>query len=552
MKAVGYIRVSTEDQKNGDGPERQKDTIASYAERNGLEIVETLVDDGFSASSGAHIERGKLGKFLKEADTGKFKGYALLVEREDRLSRLGNTETLFLKCRILKAGVSIHFVNEGNILREVKDLDRMENAVGGTFRSVTNQEFSQKLSERVGRAWAKKKKAAAESKKLFTSRLPAWLEVKDGKPVEVVEDYGSGKNRKIPAATIREIFKLASQGVGSENIAHALNGKALSRGWIVRTLANRATLGEFQPGKSGEVIPDYFPRVVEQSLFDEVRRQMEAKRRNGTYAGGSRTSHKTFNLFTGLIFDVTTEATRALHFQHVPRGRYLMSAFVAGQQQNRVPYDKIESAVLSFLTQADWQAIASETETEEVKTARAELEVLLREIDKVSRRIELDTKDRETEEDESVRRVLARSLAKDEEALATLTETKERLQSNVDAAIALIEPLYSPQTLLELIRQGSPESETLRLKLRSEIAKRVSKISVMFNANPTFNDEGEAYGKGDPNVWIFVEYVNGVVHFASIEENGTVQTIHNGGKDVLRTFELVAREAKKRRKHPMS
>ena len=50
------------------------------------------MDDGYSAFKGHHISKGALGRFLTLADKGKYKGYALVVEQMDRLSRQGIIE----------------------------------------------------------------------------------------------------------------------------------------------------------------------------------------------------------------------------------------------------------------------------------------------------------------------------------------------------------------------------------------------------------------------------------------------------------------------------
>jgi hypothetical protein len=42
--------------------------------------------------------------------------------------------------------------------------------------------------------------------------------------------------------------------------------------------------------------------------------------------------------------------------------------------------------------------------------------------------------------------------------------------------------MYSPESLLALIRSTAPESNDARLRLRSEIRKRISRIDVTFNA----------------------------------------------------------------------
>ena len=112
MKAIAYIRFSSDDQAKGDSVERQAERIEAYASRNGLEIVETLIDDGYSASKGEHLSRGKLGRFLEQSKSGEFKGFALIIERLDRLSRLGIDETNKLIGKLLGSGIVIHVTEE--------------------------------------------------------------------------------------------------------------------------------------------------------------------------------------------------------------------------------------------------------------------------------------------------------------------------------------------------------------------------------------------------------------------------------------------------------
>lgn len=81
-RAVGYVRVSTEEQADsGLGLEAQRTAIASAAGRMGLEIVHWYSDEGVS---GGKID-GRFG-LLQAIDAIK-RGYILLVARRDRLAR---------------------------------------------------------------------------------------------------------------------------------------------------------------------------------------------------------------------------------------------------------------------------------------------------------------------------------------------------------------------------------------------------------------------------------------------------------------------------------
>lgn len=81
MKVFGYIRVSSEDQKYGDGPERQLRNIQEYCANRGYTLVRVFNDEitGTSEDRPALLE---LTKALKndEAD-------GVVIEKLDRLAR---------------------------------------------------------------------------------------------------------------------------------------------------------------------------------------------------------------------------------------------------------------------------------------------------------------------------------------------------------------------------------------------------------------------------------------------------------------------------------
>jgi hypothetical protein len=68
-----------------------------------------------------------------------------------------------------------------------------------------------------------------------------------------------------------------------------------------------------------------------------------------------------------------------------------------------------------------------------------------------------------------------------DEAKAQLVENqtrKETFSAEVAAARSKVQALYCPEALIEAIQAGDPE---LRLKLKTEIAKRVEKIGINFS-----------------------------------------------------------------------
>jgi phage host-nuclease inhibitor protein Gam len=64
--------------------------------------------------------------------------------------------------------------------------------------------------------------------------------------------------------------------------------------------------------------------------------------------------------------------------------------------------------------------------------------------------------------------------------MTDLTEQKEKLRAKVDAARDACEGLHSPEKLLTLVKSSYPESFDVRLRLKSEISKRVKRIEIDF------------------------------------------------------------------------
>lgn len=80
MKVIGYVRVSTEGQVEGNGLEAQKKAIEDYCEEKGHIIVDWVKDEG---ESGAKFRRK-----LDELVLGELEGIgAIVVAKSDRVAR---------------------------------------------------------------------------------------------------------------------------------------------------------------------------------------------------------------------------------------------------------------------------------------------------------------------------------------------------------------------------------------------------------------------------------------------------------------------------------
>jgi DNA invertase Pin-like site-specific DNA recombinase len=83
-KAFGYLRVSSVGQVDGDGFPRQRAAIASYAEKNGIEIVRYFEERGVSGTKDMD-DRPALQEMLVALMSNGVK--TVIIEKLDRLAR---------------------------------------------------------------------------------------------------------------------------------------------------------------------------------------------------------------------------------------------------------------------------------------------------------------------------------------------------------------------------------------------------------------------------------------------------------------------------------
>jgi DNA invertase Pin-like site-specific DNA recombinase len=110
MKAIGYIRVSTENQNGGDsfGLETQRDAIMKHCGANGVELIQIYEDPAFSGSL-PPLERPGLHALLealKDEDITQ-----VIVTRLDRLAR-DTMLSLWLMKEIKKLGAELVSIAE--------------------------------------------------------------------------------------------------------------------------------------------------------------------------------------------------------------------------------------------------------------------------------------------------------------------------------------------------------------------------------------------------------------------------------------------------------
>jgi hypothetical protein len=500
-QAIDYQRFSTDQQGDGSSFERQEADIKKLCLNLDFERIFTIKDAGVSGG-GDHIRTGNLGKFLNEADAGKYRGCAFVVEDLDRLSRMGIYETQALIQRMWNAGLTIHLSRTGRVIAPGDDV---ATAVTTVVESWNAADKRRQMKGYAINGAAKRLNAMLASGVAINGLLPAWLKVADGKVVEVTKAEGTGKMKKIPAATVRRIFELAAEGYGARTILENLNGSAngLSPAWVNKTLASRAPLGEFKSSKLSEPVHDYYPQIVDVDLYRRARAQIEAK--NGmdhnarVRACAGRNSDS--NLFYKLAWDVTNDE----QFRMNRKAPYFMTSHRAGKGRvHQIRYDWFEKAFRVFIrTNIDWQNVITQGKPEELQAAESDQTKLANTVAALRSQIASKTALFEKavgNQEEILLGVIGglhTKLANAETALNAVTATVNELK-------AKLANLESPERLFELL--DAPDNADIRRKLKAEISKVVSRIDL----------EWCEY-KGQRWVSLEVRFINGVEHVAALD-----------------------------------
>jgi DNA invertase Pin-like site-specific DNA recombinase len=488
MKATAYVRWSSDEQTDGHSLQRQTKNVQVYADRVGLTIAETLVDEGFSAFKGAHISKGKLGRFLVDVDKGLYRGTALIVEHIDRLDRRGIEETRTLLARILNAGVEIHVTQENRVIRDTNDfISALLNLVG----SHGATEYSRKLRERVSDAWRKKKHNGANGISI-SRKLPGWLKGAIGEPIRVND---------AKAAVVRRIFDLAINGMGARMIAATLNAEGVPpfgggrpkkvtepwiRSYVQKILANRAVLGEYQPRKGGkpdgDVRDGFFPAVIDLAVWQKARDVMSGRRTEIGNGRGGRIG-KVNNLFTGLVWDATGAKPRPMHFQDkgnrsLPK---LATETTDHNSRHAIRYGQFEKAFLRFLDQLDWTSVLELSESSDILEAEKDLARLIGEIAIGEKQVKKLT---DIMAEFPTKSIHERALAA-EAKLDTNKTAKDAAEKRLETLRARHRDLLDES--IAFAKLSSATDLETRAKLREEIRRKVARIDFQFSEDLSGN-----------------------------------------------------------------
>jgi hypothetical protein len=204
------------------------------------------------------------------------------------------------------------------------------------------------------------------------SACPAWL--------GLTEDKTSFVFLPDRAATVRMIYELSIAGLGGYTIAKQLNAKKIpvfgpSPKWdqstIHNMLSNRATVGEYRPKLKhkrkivsvGEPIADYYPPVIDESLFQAA----QVARRKNLASGRGRKGRLITNLFAGLT--TCAYCGSPVKFYSNGKDKSLICSMVLARQgcyRMAWSYRNFESSFFEFLKVRDLDRTAIDSPEREL------------------------------------------------------------------------------------------------------------------------------------------------------------------------------------------
>jgi DNA invertase Pin-like site-specific DNA recombinase len=366
--AYSYIRFSHPGQAEGDSVRRQAEAAADWCKRNGvtLDTSTTLHDLGKSAYTGSHRQnpdRHALAAFLKLVEQGKVaRGSYLVLENLDRLSREHIQPALLLALNLLQSGIRIVQLKPAEMVFDDRS-DTLPVMMMMMELSRGHGESAIK-SERIGKAWREKKRRGREDGELITHRVPAWVEVKGGKPHLIPER----------AAVVRRIFELCIAGYGFTYIVTTFTKEGVpafgerkinegrkrsqfsgtwNRAYIAAILKDRRAVGEFQPCRrdgttDGPAIKGYFPAVVSEKTWLAARAAAVQRHRKPGRPG------KYINVFANLLKDARTGGSYYVATRGPSREKYKRVLINTSGAEGReplfsFPFPTFEAAVLALL-----------------------------------------------------------------------------------------------------------------------------------------------------------------------------------------------------------
>ena len=450
-----YMRYSSLAQSSGDSVRRQTNYRNAWLGRHPQHSLDdTLVDSGISGFRGRNASQGALADFLKAIEAGKIgKGSILLIESIDRLGRQTIDDMMQLVRKILLADVAIITLAPERELYK-KDLNDLVKIIELLLIASRAREESERKSDRSISNWDKKRHDAIEKNIPIGGYRPSWLDWLDGKFVPNASKV----------LVVKRIFGMVVEGKGIAAITRLLNKEKIpvigyrknSKTWgvatVARILKNRAVLGEYSPHlargakrtPTGDILPNYYPRIISDELFHKVGGIMAQRDNGGTYV-----SSKVNNLFAGLLYAPNGSSW----FFNTKQPKYTRLECKSDKDglssYGSIRYPLFEEVILSFVK--NWGIEKPERTNplaDKITATQAELETTS------SRLVKLQTIIEQSDAPETYQKAVVSQEKRRKELKAELDHLQQEAVIQRDNALEQTQTLLTTSTDRQLIRQA--------------------------------------------------------------------------------------------------
>lgn len=483
-KAYSYIRFSTPEQARGDSLRRQIEAAEAWCRERGLTLDDSLRDLGISAYYGTNRTTGALRRFLDLVESGRIeRGSYLVVESLDRLSRETVMDAATRLLDLIRAGIIVVTLSDGQEYSAERLRHDWTPLIISLVVMSRAHEESRIKSERVGKAWRRKKEAARSEKKPLTRRCPEWLELVDGRYVE----------RPDRVAIVRRIFRETIEGAGRREIVRRLNAEGIPplrghNGWQISSIAkiiqSRTVLGEYQPHSGthkarnrkpeGDPIPGYYPAIIGEETFWRAQAAVQGRRQGAAGRKGA-----VVHLVQGLgRCGACGSPMHILNKGRPPKGgiylccsNNIRNAGCSNARRWRV--ETLERSLLTGLGYLEVEAFASlDVETPKVAEKVAALQAQLADAEARRKRLLALA---ETGDDAAAERFAA--VAAEVRTTKKALEAAEAEASKVASDPGLVQRLTDAAVLSRQIEDGDPERRReLRIRLSELLRSLIERV----------------------------------------------------------------------------
>lgn len=276
--AVIYARYSSygQQEQSIDGQVR---ACKEYAKRNDYLIIKEYID---RAKSGTNDNRPAFQEMLNDSQNKSFG--TILVYQYDRFAR-NRRESLNNEFILQKNGVNLISVTE-----QLNENEATSVIIKGMYECIAEY-YSKDLSKKVRRGI----KESLFAKKTIGGYKLFGYSTDPNKKIVVAEDE---------ASIVCKIFELRLSGKTVKEIAEWINtlgyknhGKEFNGHSIRLILSNNKYRGIYRnPFDRSEIINDYYPRIIDDNLFESVQRTFR------NYGSHPRKRNEQHYLLTGKVF----------------------------------------------------------------------------------------------------------------------------------------------------------------------------------------------------------------------------------------------------------